>query len=92
MLSKTRYGVFTVILWAAIIGAFLAIAPLTSVARAEALTTFKTLSPELALKLARETLKACRESGYQAVYDYTRPKTVWVNTSDAPLGSQFVAR
>ena len=33
-----------------------------------------------------------RESGYQAVYDYTRPKTVWVNTSDAPLGSQFVAR
>ncbi|MBT5109388.1 MAG: heme-binding protein [Rhodospirillaceae bacterium] len=65
MLSKTRYGVFTVILWAAIIGAFLAIAPLTSVARAEALTTFKTLSPELALKLARETLKACRESGYQ---------------------------
>ena len=33
-----------------------------------------------------------RESGYQAVYDYTRPKTVWVNTSDVPLGSQFVAR
>lgn len=33
-----------------------------------------------------------RESGFQAVYDYTRPKTVWINTSDAPLGSQFVAR
>ena len=33
-----------------------------------------------------------RESGLQAVYDYTRPKTVWINTSDAPLGSQFVAR
>tara|TARA_B100000780_G_C21113625_1_gene450282 strand:+ start:2244 stop:2366 length:123 start_codon:yes stop_codon:yes gene_type:complete len=33
-----------------------------------------------------------RESGYQAVYDYTRAKTVWVNTSDAPLGSKFVAR
>ena len=33
-----------------------------------------------------------RESGFQAVYDYTRPKTVWINTSDAPLGSQFVSR
>jgi acyl-CoA reductase-like NAD-dependent aldehyde dehydrogenase len=33
-----------------------------------------------------------RESGYQAVYDSTRAKTVWINTSDAPLGSQFVAR
>lgn len=33
-----------------------------------------------------------RESGFQAVYDYTRPKTVWINTSSEPLGSQFVAR
>ncbi len=33
-----------------------------------------------------------RESGFQAIYDYTRPKTVWMNTSDEPLGSQFVAR
>ena len=33
-----------------------------------------------------------RESGFQAVYDYTRPKTIWVNTSSEPLGSQFVAR
>lgn len=33
-----------------------------------------------------------RESGFQAVYDYTRPKTVWMNTSDTPLGSQFVSR
>jgi (Z)-2-((N-methylformamido)methylene)-5-hydroxybutyrolactone dehydrogenase len=33
-----------------------------------------------------------RESGMQAVYDYTRPKSVWINTSDEPLGSQFVAR
>ncbi|MEZ5912232.1 MAG: aldehyde dehydrogenase [Paracoccaceae bacterium] len=33
-----------------------------------------------------------RESGFQAVYDYTRPKTVWMNTSDTPLGGQFVAR
>ncbi|MGI9316220.1 MAG: aldehyde dehydrogenase [bacterium] len=33
-----------------------------------------------------------RESGFQAMFDYTRPKTVWMNTSDEPLGSQFVAR
>jgi (Z)-2-((N-methylformamido)methylene)-5-hydroxybutyrolactone dehydrogenase len=33
-----------------------------------------------------------RESGMQAVYDYTRPKSVWINTSDETLGSQFVAR
>ncbi len=33
-----------------------------------------------------------RESGFQAMYDYTRPKTVWMNTSDTPLASQFVAR
>ena len=33
-----------------------------------------------------------RESGLQAVYDYTRPKTAWINTSDEPLGSQFIAR
>ena len=33
-----------------------------------------------------------RESGLQAVYDYTRPKTVWMNTSSEPLSSQFVAR
>ena len=25
-----------------------------------------------------------RESGFQAIYDYTRPKTVWVNTSSEP--------
>ena len=33
-----------------------------------------------------------RESGFQAIYDYTRPKTVWMNTSAEPLSSQFVAR
>jgi len=33
-----------------------------------------------------------RESGFQAMFDYTRPKTVWMNTSDEPLASQFVAR
>lgn len=33
-----------------------------------------------------------RESGFQAMYDYTRPKTVWVNTSSAPLANPFVMR
>ena len=33
-----------------------------------------------------------RESGFQAIYDYTRPKTVWVNTSDAPMANPFVMR
>lgn len=33
-----------------------------------------------------------RESGFQAVMDYTRPKSVWINTSSEPLASQFVSR
>ncbi|MDE2759386.1 MAG: aldehyde dehydrogenase [Paracoccaceae bacterium] len=33
-----------------------------------------------------------RESGFQAIYDYSRPKTVWMNCSSEPLGSQFVSR
>ncbi|QEW20921.1 Betaine aldehyde dehydrogenase [Marinibacterium anthonyi] len=33
-----------------------------------------------------------RESGFQAMYDYTRPKTIWMNTSDAPLANPFVMR
>ena len=33
-----------------------------------------------------------RESGLQAIYDYTRTKTVWMNTSSEPLESQFIVR
>jgi acyl-CoA reductase-like NAD-dependent aldehyde dehydrogenase len=33
-----------------------------------------------------------RESGFQAIYDYTRPKTVWINTSSAPITNPFVMR
>ena len=33
-----------------------------------------------------------RESGAQAIYDYTRPKTVWINTSDEPMDNPFVMR
>ena len=33
-----------------------------------------------------------RESGFQAIYDYTRPKTVWLNTSSEPMANPFVMR
>ena len=33
-----------------------------------------------------------RESGFQAMYDYTRPKTIWVNTSSTPIANPFVMR
>jgi (Z)-2-((N-methylformamido)methylene)-5-hydroxybutyrolactone dehydrogenase len=33
-----------------------------------------------------------RESGFQAMYDYTRPKTIWINTSSDPIANPFVMR
>ncbi len=33
-----------------------------------------------------------RESGLETVLDYTRPKTVWINTSDAPMADPFIMR
>lgn len=33
-----------------------------------------------------------REAGFQAVYDYTRPKTVWMNLSDEPVANPFKPR
>jgi acyl-CoA reductase-like NAD-dependent aldehyde dehydrogenase len=33
-----------------------------------------------------------RESGFQAMWDYTRPKTIWVNTSAEPVANPFVMR
>ena len=33
-----------------------------------------------------------RESGMQAIYDYTRPKTAWLNISDALTTNPFVMR
>lgn len=33
-----------------------------------------------------------RESGFQAMYDYTRAKTIWVNTSSDPIANPFVMR
>lgn len=33
-----------------------------------------------------------RESGFQAMYDYTRPKTIWMNMSSEPMSNPFVMR
>ncbi len=33
-----------------------------------------------------------REGGFQSIYDYTRPKTVWVSSSTAPVANPFVMR
>lgn len=33
-----------------------------------------------------------RESGLDSVHDYTRTKTIWINTSDAPMADPFVMR
>jgi len=33
-----------------------------------------------------------REAGMQAVYSYTRPKTVWINLSDDPIANPFKPR
>ncbi len=33
-----------------------------------------------------------RESGLESVLDYTRPKTLWINTSDEPMADPFVMR
>jgi acyl-CoA reductase-like NAD-dependent aldehyde dehydrogenase len=33
-----------------------------------------------------------RESGFQAMYDYTRAKTIWMNTSSEPMVNPFVMR
>lgn len=33
-----------------------------------------------------------REAGMDAIYDYTRTKTVWINTSEEPMANPFVIR
>ncbi|MEX0284606.1 MAG: aldehyde dehydrogenase [Paracoccaceae bacterium] len=53
--------------------------------------TYRAISPVAAFGGMKQSGYG-REAGFQAVYDYTRPKTVWMNTSSEPLGSMFVAR
>ena len=33
-----------------------------------------------------------REAGIDAIYDYTRTKTTWINTSDEPMENPFIMR
>ncbi|MGB1389612.1 MAG: aldehyde dehydrogenase [Paracoccaceae bacterium] len=53
--------------------------------------TYRAISPMAAFGGVKQSGYG-REAGFQAVYDYTRPKTVWMNTSSEPLGSMFVMK
>ena len=33
-----------------------------------------------------------REAGIDAIYEYTRTKSVWINTSSAPMADPFIMR
>ena len=53
--------------------------------------TYRVVSPIAEFGCYKESVYG-RESGMQAIYDYTRPKTAWINTSDEPLANPFVMR
>ena len=53
--------------------------------------TYRVISP-IAEFGGMKTSGHGRESGLQALYDYTRPKTVWMNLSDEPLANPFKPR
>lgn len=53
--------------------------------------TYRVISP-VAPFGGEKTSGYGREAGMQALFDYTRPKTVWMNTSDEPLANPFQPR
>lgn len=53
--------------------------------------TYRAISPVAAFGGER-TSGHGREAGFQAVYDYTRSKTVWMNMSDDPIANPFQPR
>lgn len=53
--------------------------------------TYRVISP-IAEFGGMKTSGYGREAGMQALYDYTRPKTVWVNLSDEPIANPFKMR
>lgn len=55
------------------------------------INTYRVISP-IAEFGGMKTSGYGRESGLQALYDYTRPKTVWMNLSDEPLANPFKPR
>ena len=55
------------------------------------LNTYRVISPIAAFGGFKDSGYG-RESGFQAMYDYTRSKTVWMNLSDAPVANPFGLR
>lgn len=55
------------------------------------LNTWRVVSPTAPFGGNKDTGYG-RESGQDAIRDYTRTKTVWINTSDAPMPDPFVMR
>ncbi len=55
------------------------------------INTYRAISP-IAEFGGMKTSGYGREAGMQAVYDYTRPKTVWMNLSDNPIANPFKPR
>ena len=55
------------------------------------LNTYRVISP-IAEFGGMKTSGYGRESGLQAIYDYTRPKTVWMNLSEDPIANPFEPR
>ena len=53
--------------------------------------TYRVISP-IAEFGGMKTSGYGREAGFQAVYDYTRPKTVWMNLSDESVANPFKPR
>ncbi len=53
--------------------------------------TYRAISP-IAEFGGMKTSGYGREAGLQAMYDYTRPKTVWMNLSDEPIANPFKPR
>lgn len=53
--------------------------------------TYRVISP-IAEFGGMKTSGYGREAGLQALYDYTRPKTVWMNLSDDPIANPFKPR
>ena len=53
--------------------------------------TYRAISP-IAEFGGMKTSGYGREAGFQALFAYTRPKTVWMNMSDAPIANPFKPR